>query len=241
MRASALMHNNRTSKILYYHDVYSTVNYKALDADICMGTPLEMFKRHVDVIRKEGYEITPRISQPKNQVAIMFDDGFRGIYECREFFYAEKIYPTIFLPSDFIGNTSKGIMSENEILELQQHGFIFECHGSTHRPLTEVNDTELYSELTHSKKKLSEFLGKQINAICLPLGFFSEKLLERIREAGYTDVYSSIPGDITQSPHGMFPRNLCQFATPKEVRLILRGGNEMLKSRYENLHNRTNK
>jgi len=237
MHISALTHNTHGSKILYYHDVYRTVNHKALDADVHMGTPLHMFARHVEIIRHEGYEIVPRITRPKGQVTIMFDDGFRGLYECREFFYEQGICPTVFLPVDFIGDTSKGIMTEAEILELHNHGVNFASHGWTHRPLTAVPDAELSRELADSREHLAKLLGEPVAAICLPLGYFSDSLLERINEAGYTDVYSSIPGDVTDMPHGMFPRNLCQFATSAELRLILRGGNHLLIPRYHRLHN----
>ncbi len=47
MLTGSLFYNNHGSKILYYHDVYRTINYRALDADINMGTPLDLFKRHV--------------------------------------------------------------------------------------------------------------------------------------------------------------------------------------------------
>ncbi len=241
MYVSALTHNDHGSKILYYHDVFRTVNYRALDADIQMGTPLSLFARHVEVIRRQGYEIVPHITKPKGQVAIMLDDGFRGIYECRDFFYGQQICPTIFLPVKFIGEKEKGIMSKEEILELQQHGFVFECHSWTHRPLTEVPHTDLNHELVDSKEYLEDLLGKTVEALCLPLGYFTNSLLEKIRNAGYTKIYSSIPGSVDFRPHGMLPRNLCQYATPEEVRLILRGGNEIMKSRYEKLHNYSSK
>ncbi len=237
MRVSALTHNDHGSKILYYHDVFATVNYRALDTDIRMGTPLLLFARHVEVIRRQDYEIVPQITRTHGQAAIAFDDGFRGIYECRDFFYEQRIYPTIFLPVKFIGEKEKGIMSKEEILELQQHGFNFECHGWSHRPLTEVSENELNHKLVDSKKYLEDLLGKKIEAICLPLGYFTEKLLEKIHNAGYTKIYSSIPGSIEFRPHGMLPRNLCQYSSPEEVRLILKGGIEILKSRYEKLHN----
>lgn len=241
MTLSSMFHNDHGSKILYYHDIFKTINYPALDADIKMGTPLEMFKRHVAVIREEGYEILPHITKPKGQVAIMLDDGFRGIYECRDYFYGQKIYPTIFLPVKFIGRSDLGIMTKEEILDLQKHGFCFQSHGWTHSPLTEVAESELQHELADSKQYLEDMLCKKIDSICLPLGYFTEDILKEIRSAGYTNIYSSIPGSGDFKPHGMMPRNLCQYATANEVRLILRGGNEMLNSRIESFHNHTAK
>lgn len=241
MRVSSWANNDHGSKILYYHDVYRDENYKALDTDIYMGTHIDLFAKHVEVIRKEGYQIVPRISEPKGQVAILFDDGFRGIWECRHFFYENKIYPTIFLPVDFIGASDKGILNLEEIRELQNNGFLFESHGWTHRPLTEVPESEMNHELEDSRLYLEEKLGKKVTGLCLPLGYFTEDIISKALLAGYKDIYSSIPGTISDKPHDMISRNLCQYATPHEVRLILRGGNQMLKSRYERLHNHDSK
>lgn len=236
MLTSSLFYNNHGSKILYYHDVYRTINYRALDADINMGTPLDLFKRHVDVIRREGYEIVDRITQPKAQVAIMLDDGFRGIYECRDYFYKNNIQPTIFLPAGFIGAVDKGLLSVDEILDLQSHGFNFECHGWSHIPLDILESKDLNRELIDSKILLSKILGKEVNGICMPLGFFTTELLEKIKIAGYSEIYSCIPGCITDRPLGLITRNLCQYASADEVRLILRGGNGLLQNRYMKMH-----
>ena len=68
MWCSSVIKRNRGSKILYYHDVYECENYRALDADIQMGTHISLFKKHVETIRKEGFEIVPRITEPEGQV-----------------------------------------------------------------------------------------------------------------------------------------------------------------------------
>lgn len=238
MWVSSVLYKNHGSKILYYHDVYKTKNYKALDADIYMGTPLELFKQHIDIVKKEGYQIVPKITEPKGQIAIMFDDGFRGIWECRQFFYDNGIKPTVFLPSAFIGRTDLGMLSEEEILELQNHGFIFESHAWSHVQLTDFSDSELEHELKDSRKHLSKFLSKDVTGLCMPLGFFTPHIIDKIKDAGYKDIYSCIPGNYSDMPMGMITRNLCQYSSPSEVRLILRGGNSLLKNRYLKLHNK---
>lgn len=236
---SSIFHRNHKSKVLFYHDVYDTVKYKALDADVYMGTPLSLFKKHIETIRKGGYQIVPHITKSEDEVAIMFDDGFRGIWECREYFYEQGIFPTIFLPVEYIGRKGEGIMTIEEILELQQHGFIFECHGWSHKELTQFDDKELERELGASKAELEKILNKRVTGFCMPVGLFSDHLLEEIKKYGYEEVYSCIPGNYDFRPHGFLrTRNLCQFASPLEVKLILRGGNELIKGRYEQLHHK---
>lgn len=235
MELSSILYHNHKSKILFYHDIYTSVNCKASDADVCMGTHLEMFKKHLEVAREEGYTIVPRITDSEGQVAIMLDDGFRGIYECRQFFYDNNIYPTIFLAVELIGK--EGFLTKEEILDLQQHGFIFECHSWSHKDLTIWNDDDLKRELGESKKYLSEMLNKCVTEMCLPIGYFNDHLLEQLKAYGYEKVYSSIPGNYFEPTiGGMTTRNLVQYASPLEVKLMLRGGNEMIKNRYQKLH-----
>lgn len=227
----ALMYKSRKSKLLYYHDIYEGQQYTP------MGTPLDVFKRHIEAIRDECYQIAPRIMSKEGEVAVLFDDGFRGIYDVRHFFYDEHICPTVFLAVELIGK--EGYLTKEEILELQEHGFIFECHCWSHKDLTTFSDKELIRELKDSKDYLSELLGKKVTEICLPIGYFSDHLLEQIRKYGYKEVYSSVPGDYNELVGGMMrPRHLLQYATPREVRYILRGGNNILKSHYEKQHHK---
>lgn len=46
---SSLLHHNKKSKILYYHDVYSDQKYTD------MGTSLDRFAQHIKVIRDAGF------------------------------------------------------------------------------------------------------------------------------------------------------------------------------------------
>ena len=170
-------------------------------------------------------------------MSILFDDGFRGIWDNRHFFYDNEIKPTVFLPVDYVGQVDRGILSLDEIHELQQHGFIFECHSWSHDPLDKKSDLELKKELGDSKVKLSNMLNREVTELCLPLGYFTDHLLTEIKKYGYKEVYSCIPGAFfLKTIGGMRRRNICQFASPTEFRLILRGGLDSLCSHYEKLH-----
>lgn len=233
-----MIYRNRKSKILFYHDVFINQSYSSLDTDIPLGTPISIFMQHINAIRKEGFEIVANITQPENQVCIMFDDGFRGIWDNRDFFLEQNLKPTVFLAVDLIGKD--GFLTKDEILELKnKYGFIFQCHSWHHIDLSQCNDEELVVELKKSKDELSKLLCYEVNALCLPKGFFSNKLLNGNNIKGYNEIYSSIPGNYDEFVLGMRRRNLCQFASAYEVRLILRGGNELLKNRYLRLHHKT--
>lgn len=224
----ACLNRNKKSKLLYYHDVYEDVCYTD------MGTPWSLFAQHLDVINREGFELVPSIEKTVGQVAILLDDGFRGIYDCRELFYERQICPTVFLAVSLIGQP--GYLAKDEILELQRHGFSFQSHGWTHKDLTQFDNLELNRELVDSKQYLCELLGKEISEICLPIGCFSDNVIEKALEAGYTTIYSSLPGNYEELVYGMRSRNLVQHSSPQEVRLILNGGNSLLRRHYIRIH-----
>ena len=223
------LHHNHKSKLLYYHDVFGDTRYTD------MGTPLSLFQKHLEVIAKEGYSVVPRITKDEDEVALLFDDGFRGIYDMRQFFYDRHLCPTIFLAVSLIAKP--GYLNKEEIIELQQQGFIFESHGWSHQDMTVFDDEGLLHELADSRKWLSDFLNKDVHELCLPIGYFSDRVIRMAHEAGYTTIYSSIPGSYHVMVHSSLrTRNLLQFATIRQVRYILCGGNELLSKHYEEMH-----
>lgn len=225
---SLLLHS-KDSKIIFYHDVFD----QKQNTD--MGTPLELFKQHLTTVEKSGFEIVSQISQTQKQIQITFDDGFRGLWECRKFFYKQNWKPTVFIAVDLIGQD--GYLSRNEILELQEQGFIFQSHGWKHQVLTDFHGQDLIHEIAGSKQYLSELLNKEVDELCFPVGFFSEEILKCCSAAGYRKLYSSIPGNYD---HPVFPqvvrRNLVQFYSAKEVSWVLHGALPPFAKRYFNMH-----
>ena len=225
---SSLFHHNYDSKIIYYHDV----SKKYTD----MGTDLETIKRHFEMVKKYGYKIVNDITQSKGQVMVCFDDGWAGIYEAKGFFVENKVFPTVFIAVDLIGNP--GYLTLQQIKELQNEGFLFEGHTWSHRDLTTFDDAGLHHELIDSKEELSRLLGKEVEALCFPQGRFSDKVYQKSVEAGYKTLYSSITGgyfDLLESKN-LICRNLVQSVTDKEFRYILNATSSFFVRRSIKLH-----
>ena len=91
-------------------------------------------------------------------------------------------------------------------------------------------------ELVDARNELSELLARQVDEICLPIGYFSTHLLESLKSENYSEIYSSIPGDYSDEVFGMRRRNLVQSSSPYQVGLVLKGGNSFLTGRYLNMH-----
>jgi peptidoglycan/xylan/chitin deacetylase (PgdA/CDA1 family) len=207
---------NRRSKIFYYHDIFDKIKYTD------MGTPLPMFKKHIEVIRNNGFEIVDKIQNPDNEIIICFDDGFRGIYDTKDFFIQNNIKPLVFIAVELIGK--ENYLSKEEILELQSAGFQFESHTWSHIDLTQCDAEDLKHELLDSKKYLTNLLGKEVVSICFPKGYFSERIIETSLNGGYEHLYTSLPGNFYNNvDKRLIYRNLVQFSTPKELKYKLLG------------------
>ncbi|MDG5490130.1 polysaccharide deacetylase family protein [Psychroserpens sp. SPM9] len=214
---SGKLNANTQSKIIFYHDVHAP-NRCHTD----MSTPMDLFKQHIDILKAEGYIIVPEIKNPNAEIQINFDDGFKGIYDNKAYFVEHQIRPTVFLAISLIGK--EGYLTTSDILELQDLGFIFESHAYAHENLTSFNDKDLHFELQASKQYLEDLLHKEVKEICFPIGYFSNRVLQFCKTAGYTKLYSSLPGNYFNTRNdGLVYRNLVQFSSPSEFKAIING------------------
>ena len=221
--------DKRRSKILYYHDVTPEHGESYTD----MSTPFALFAAHVAQVKRAGFEIVPRIESVHGQVLIAFDDGFRGVYENRARFVEWGVKPTIFLATTLVGKP--GYMTADEIRELQELGFVFQCHTVSHTNLQKFAGDDLRRQVEDSKRELSEMLGREVDEICFPQGYYSDTVVAACRKAGYKKMYTSVPGDY-EPDSDLVCRNLCQFEPMSRFKLILKGGMNLLRGHYLKRH-----
>lgn len=223
-----VLHHNRKSKVIYYHDVGTQFT--------SMGTPLTIIKKQLEIVRKCGFEIVPQLTSKNNQVMIAFDDGWKGLYEERFFFIKNQIKPTVFVAVDLIGRD--GFMNIHEIQELQAEGFIFESHTWSHKGLPDyISEESLRHELYDSKCELERLIGKEISSLCFPQGRFSDKVIEMSKIAGYKKLYSSIPGGAYDMYNrGLICRLLFADIPVNQVRFVIEGCSYIYKKKIINNH-----
>ncbi len=104
---AALLQRDRRGKVLFYHDIYSSRRYTD------MGTPLPRFMEQMCAAERAGFKLVSQAPKGMNEMQICLDDGFRGIYDCAEWFETKGIYPTIFIVPELIG--SDGFLTWEEI------------------------------------------------------------------------------------------------------------------------------
>jgi peptidoglycan/xylan/chitin deacetylase (PgdA/CDA1 family) len=89
--------------------------------------------------------------------------------------------------------TKTGYMGWPEVRALYEAGFTIGAHGWSHKLLTHCSEGELQTELSKSRLTLEDKLGASIPAMSLPGGRYNRRVLAACAEAGYTQVYTSIP------------------------------------------------
>lgn len=187
------------SKIIYYHDVHSNKKYSYESSEI------STFLRHIELIKLNGYKIAPDIKNIFNEIEIHFDDGNRGIFENFDFLIERKIPIKLFVITNKIGSVD--FLNTHEIEQLINSGLVeLGSHTINHLNLNELSDPKLRYELEYSKKTLEDRFGINISNISFPRGHFSNNVIIRSIEAGYKNLYSSVPGDFDNKLYGNVSR-----------------------------------
>lgn len=165
-------------RILAYHSVGDSVKEAGASLYCVLGAK---FRAQMECLRGKDVMIT-------------FDDGDITNYT--------KAYPILkelgmkacfFIIGEWVG--AAGYMSWREIKELQGAGMTIGSHGMTHRILTTLSDYELDYEFIASKKLLEDNLKAQISSISIPRGLFNKRVIDKVKEYGYSKIYTSNPHD----------------------------------------------
>lgn len=214
-------------KVVFYHDIGKRYTP--------MGTASDIFWAHMKRLRTGD--------------VVCFDDGFRGIWDYRERLAVSRqrvaVKVIVFLAIGLVGKL--GYLTWDEIKELQdKYDVEFQCHTWSHQTLVGPYNDEVPEpvngrteewyrhELVDSKVELERQLSKKVTAFCFPVGYFSDVVIRRCKEAGYEKVYASYPGNVTDDY--IQPRCLVQDLSVGALMSVLRGGMSVLATRYLKLH-----
>ncbi len=194
--------NSLNIPILLYHYIVPTQEYH----NMCFGSERifsisqDKFKEQMDYLSQEGYNsisldnlvnyIAKKVSLPPKPIIVTFDDGSLSNYTLA-YPILKKLgfVATFFITTDWIGRPNQLIWEH--IKEMDYGGMDFGSHGVTHRHLSELDPKEITFELKRSKEVLEQNLGKQINFLSIPGGYYSKKIKEIAKRIGYMAVCTS--------------------------------------------------
>lgn len=228
----SIIHRDKSPKVVFYHDIGTKYTP--------MGTNAQVFKEHMRILGL-------RFKVQGLRDLVCFDDGFHGLYDyrkvIRELGLGSRIPVKVFIAPRLVGQ--KGYLTWDEIRELQNdYGIDFQCHTWSHQtlagpmidesPIEERTEEWYERELVTSREKIAAELGKVVDELCFPVGYFSDELIEKCKRAGYKKVYASYPGNITDSY--IQPRCLVQDLSPWAFKAVLNGGMNLFMKRYLSMH-----
>jgi len=221
---------SKKSKVIYYHDIDSDKKYTD------MSTPVELFKKHINIVRENGYEIVNEITKPFGQIEICFDDAFLGLYDNIELIKELDIPIHLFVVFSYLEKENH--INKEQLLLLNNLTQIkISSHTQTHQVLNITSESLLKNELKNSKNLIEGLLNNSVDSICYPEGIFSNSVVDLAKNVGYSRQYSSLPGFyFNDFLPNVKRRSLVQFAEEKEFKAILKGGDHVLAFWYKFKH-----
>jgi Polysaccharide deacetylase len=124
---------------------------------------------------------------------ITFDDGHISNFEfALPALQSHAIHAWFFITVGWTGSRP-GYMGWPELHALHQAGQTIGAHGWTHTLLTHCSPAELHRELVDARLTLEDKLGASITTMSLPGGRYNKRVLAACQEAGYTQIFTSIP------------------------------------------------
>ncbi len=207
--------------VLGYHDFSET------DRETAMRIRTSKFRKQMEVIRKLEIPVIPMAdfiawkdegkTIPAQAIVITLDDGWKSVYTDAYPVLKEFGYPfTLYLYKDYVDGGGKALTTAM-IKEMMANGATLGSHSTTHPfPQTvkknkkagaEAYDTFLEREMAESKRFLEEKFKTVANTFAYPGGYFTEEMLTKANEVGYTHLFTVQPGKVKRSlPNNILPR-----------------------------------
>src|ERR671936_3213158 len=191
---------DRSLRVLMYHKVNDVPGNP-------LTMPVSLFDEQMDQLRDLGYTVVALDAVldhyvhgeplPPQAVLITFDDGYHDNLDNAARVLGKYGYPAVlFVPVGYLDDRqplphgerlpSQGMFNPTldweELAEVERQGIRIESHGISHKPLAEMEVDEAAREISLSKLRLEERLGRPVRAFSYVKG----------SEADYRPVHLSL-------------------------------------------------
>ena len=131
---------------------------------------------------------------PARPVVLTFDDGFANLLEhAAPILSGLNFHATVFVVSGRCGQMNDWpnqapniprlpLLSWSELAQMAKIGFEIGAHSVTHRPLTEIPQSEAVKEIVESKAAIEDRLGQVVQNFAYPFGLSSGPICNVTRE-----------------------------------------------------------
>jgi peptidoglycan/xylan/chitin deacetylase (PgdA/CDA1 family) len=136
----------------------------------------------------------PPLREGRAAVMVSFDDGdVSNALQALPRLQACGLGAVFFVTSEHVGRG--GMLSPAQLRMLADAGMQIGSHGASHRFLSSLDTSALYSELQRSRDALEQIIARRVDLIALPGGRGGPRELDAALTVGYTAVFGSQPGD----------------------------------------------
>jgi len=184
-----------TMVVLYYHGVPDDAR--------------SSFGHQLDVLCRIALPVSASTSAPfpsgQHHVAITFDDAFQSVTRNAVPELEHRgMQATVFVPVGELGqqptwalgnnhDRSELIITEEELKRLPPHIISLGSHTLTHPHLPRITTDEARRELTESKLRLEEIVGRPVTLFAFPHGAWNDELVQLCQEVGYDRLFTIEP------------------------------------------------
>ncbi len=214
--------NSQENNSKYYSNEKGTLGlmYHRFNENKYPSTNIQMdvFKKHVEIIKSKGYEFENPILFDKNylnikkekKILLTIDDAFVSFYENAWPFLKENKIPFIlFVSTEPVGKS--GYMNWDQLKEIEKYDFAFlGNHSHTHEYLIDFSFENFKKDINSSIRIFKEKIGYNPIYFSYPFGEYSQKQVNFIKtKFKYAFGQHSGVIDINKNPYELprFPIN----------------------------------
>lgn len=174
---------HRRMVALLYHELRpEAASYSYVLATACFAEQLRLFQA------LPGTAFAP---------VVTFDDGHLSNYtEALPLLERHDTRAHFFITAGWTGSRAQ-YMEPRHLRALHEAGQTIGAHGWTHTLLTRCSAAQLWHELRDARSALEDHIGAPVTSMSLPGGRSNATVMQACREAGYTTVWTSVPGAVT--------------------------------------------
>jgi len=86
---------------------------------------------------------------------------------------------------------AEGYLNAAQIREIAAAGSTIGCHGHDHVDWRKLDEAGFRKELIDARRKIEDVLGAPVSEAAIPFGRFDRQVLHRLKDAGYSRIYTS--------------------------------------------------
>ena len=166
--------------------------------------PPHVLTAQIETLKDAGYTfITPddliadlsgKTKLPEKLVILTFDDGYMDFYtDVFQILKKENVKAIAYIVPDLLNRPN--YMFTFQVKEIAQSPLVeIGSHTMNHVWLKGVSRETAEYEISQSRKTLADMVGLPVNSFAYPYGALDQQAIDIVRETGYTNAVSTIPG-----------------------------------------------